>query len=485
MEALIVAINRHLEEAAVSKQQGLVHWWKVHESCMLVMPVVAKGVASGSVQFDVHRVMTDLAIPDMFAGVHPLLTGRCLWLSGKLVGHLSQEVFRRCLSGCVTGIGRDQHMLVRICAVMALHDFCCGLEEGLNLVEMVPYADGLLRGVVDLVKMDNDGIRIQVLEALAVLIPVAKETVSQECHHIVQLCAQVFIKCCNDPGVLSVLDEVFSSLARQPSCQEAILSDFASLAVKVLRPISETGVATGMVAAILDIWTNVILNFPSPLPLATVEVVFPSVVSAVLKVDDSAILQSGGDCLKAYLIRGVEQLGAWSTTMGENGLLLSVKIILHLLDPSLSEFSCSFLGPLVIVLIKQVGSVLGDHLETIVRSVLSKLHTVQSLTVTQSLLTVLFYLVHTQLESTLDFLEQVPDISGRSALEYVLILWVSKHDGFFGKWDTRLSSVGLSRMLLHYVETGDKRLVAIETEVEEVASESRGIMTRSMKKKGL
>jgi hypothetical protein len=174
---------------------------------------------------------------------------------------------------------------------MALHDFCCGLEEGLNLVEMVPYADGLLRGVVDLVKMDNDGIRIQVLEALAVLIPVAKETVSQECHHIVQLCAQVFIKCCNDPGVLSVLDEVFSSLARQPSCQEAILSDFASLAVKVLRPISETGVATGMVAAILDIWTNVILNFPSPLPLATVEVVFPSVVSAVLKVDDSAILQ--------------------------------------------------------------------------------------------------------------------------------------------------------------------------------------------------
>ena len=88
-----------------------------------------------------------------------------------------------------------------------------------------------------------------------------------------------------------MLDEVFSSLARQPSCQEAILSDFASLAVKVLRPISETGVATGMVAAILDIWTNVVLNFPSPLPLATVEVVFPSVVSAVLKVDDSAILQ--------------------------------------------------------------------------------------------------------------------------------------------------------------------------------------------------
>ena len=63
---------------------------------------------------------------------------------------------------CVTSYNDLHHFL----------SFCCGLEEGLNLVEMVPYADGLLRGVVDLVKMDNDGIRIQVLEALAVLIPV-------------------------------------------------------------------------------------------------------------------------------------------------------------------------------------------------------------------------------------------------------------------------------------------------------------------------
>ena len=117
---------------------------------------------------------------------------------------------------------------------------------------------------------------------------------------------------------------------------------------------------------------------------------------------------------------------------------------------------------------------LGDHLETIVRSILSKLHTVQSPTVVQSLLSVLFYLVHTQLESTLSFLEQVPDISGHSSLEYVLRLWVSRHDAFFGKWDTRLSSAGLCDLLLHYVATGDKRLVAIETEMEEVINESRG-----------
>ena len=41
--------------------------WKVHESCLLVIPLVAEGVASGHVQFDIHRVMTDLVIPNLMA----------------------------------------------------------------------------------------------------------------------------------------------------------------------------------------------------------------------------------------------------------------------------------------------------------------------------------------------------------------------------------------------------------------------------------
>ena len=89
---------------------------------------------------------------------------------------------------------------------------------------------------MELVKLDNDGIRIQVLEALTVIISVrthplgkghthwvrdtptglhpysylltppscvqvAKEAVGQESRHIVELCTQLFVKCChgNEP----------------------------------------------------------------------------------------------------------------------------------------------------------------------------------------------------------------------------------------------------------------------------------------------
>ena len=124
----------------------------------------------------------------------------------------------------------------------------------------------------------------------------------------------------------------------------------------------------------------------------------------------------------------------------------------------------------------QVGGLLGDHLESIVRSLLSKLHSVATFTVVQSLLMVLVYLMHTQLEATLSFLEQIPDVSGQSSMVFVLQEWTSRHPSFFGKWETRMSSLAMADLLSHYLATGDKRLVAIETVGEEVVKPSEGAL---------
>ena len=52
---------------------------------------------------------------------------------------------------------------------------------------------------------------------------------------------------------------------------------------------------------------------------------------------------------------------------------------------------------------------------------------VQTTIVLQSLITVFAHLSMTQLELVLSFLSQVPDPTGRSALEFVLIEWCDKH----------------------------------------------------------
>ena len=88
---------------------------------------------------------------------------------------------------------------------------------------------------------------------------------------------------------------------------------------------------------------------------------------------------------------------------------------------------------------------------------------------------VLVYLMHTQLEATLSFLEQIPDVSGQSSMVFVLQEWTSCHPSFFGKWETRMSSLAMTDLLSHYLSTRDKYLVAIETVSKEVVKPSEGM----------
>ena len=103
---------------------------------------------------------------------------------------------------------------------------------------------------------------------------------------------------------------------------------------------------------------------------------------------------------------------------GRSGLHYVVQVILHLLDPTRPEFSATFVGRLIITFVKkatgncqlikvswfiphththmQAGNALGEHLELLLRSVLSKMQSVQSGSVMQSLLVVFAYLIMTQ-----------------------------------------------------------------------------------------
>ena len=85
---------------------------------------------------------------------------------------------------------------------------------------------------------------------------------------------------------------------------------------------------------------------------------------------------------------------------------------------------------------------------------------------------VLVYLTHTQLEATLSFLEWIPDVNGQSdqaGTSGGSPPWCSccrsgpPHYLSFGKWETRMSSLAMANLLSHYVATGDKHLVVIET----------------------
>lgn len=93
--------------------------------------------------------------------------------------------------------------------------------------------------------------------------------------------------------------------------------------------------------------------------------------------------QSGGECLRAYISVSPDQVCCFTDSEGKSGLWYLVQVAGQLLNPTGSEFTATFVGRLVITLIQKTGDRLGEHLELLLKAVLSKLQGSQTLSVNQ------------------------------------------------------------------------------------------------------
>ena len=63
---------------------------------------------------------------------------------------------------------------------------------------------------------------------------------------------------------------------------------------------------------------TIVRNCPQPLPDALILQAFPTTVQCTLHSDDNGTLQSGGECLRAYVSRALNQLCQWHDSQGES-----------------------------------------------------------------------------------------------------------------------------------------------------------------------
>lgn len=196
--------------------------------------------------------------------------------------------------------------------------------------------------------------------------------------------------------------------------------------------------------------------------------------------DDHTVLQNGGECLRAFVAVSPAQVCEYMDANGGSGLSYIVQVACRLLDPHTSEFSATLIGKLITTLICKTGDKLGDQLEHLLRSVLSKLRSADTLTVVQSLVMVYAHLFNTQMDAALNFLDSVPGPTGQSALHFVMTEWVSRQQMFYGQFDRKVSFMALSKLLLHGIQTNDARLAAIQVKGDLISgAEGTKIITRS------
>lgn len=490
--SLAQTIERHLREAGEARAGGSPAWWKIHEATMLALgsaqEVIEQQIQARNVNFDIGNFLAGVVLADLNSPVPPFLLGRCLWVASKFPGHLPQGgALPAFLEAMVRGLQQDQPHPVRISAVRAIWGFCSHLkskgEEASSRQLLVPLLPALVDGLVHMAANFSQSSEILglILENLTVVLSCDPEFTASQEDKVAPLAIAIFLRYSSDPVITTLSQDIFKVLAAIPAASAPLQARLVPTLLSILSSPDSAGAQSGLKSTALDVLATLVRSAPLPLSDHLMQAAFPAIVAAVMHSDDNAVLQCGGECLRAYLAAAPDQVAALSDpATGTSGLQQIVAVAGYLLNPAGSEFAATFVGRLVTTLIQKAGpGRLGDSLDLLLKAVLSKLQRAETLSVIQSLVMVYAQLIHTELEAVLGFLSGVPGPTGQSALHFVMSEWVARQHLFYGAYETKVSLVALAKLLQYGVNNNDDRLNEITVRGDELFSENGGPRTRS------
>jgi len=485
-QKLCNAVARLKQKGEELKQQGDTHWWKYHEVCLLslgyIQPSICEKLESQEINAEFKVFLTEFLLASCSTTVSPFLLGQSFWASSRYASCQSEEALSQFLFGTVRSLQENSNPVLQVFAVKSLFGFCIYLKENNKVQLLHAHLEAIASSLIALATSFTDSVLAITLETLIIVVTVNPEFTSNlvQNSNLLPLTNALIIKYGADHHISPLIEEVIGKLVENPTCFQCVMEKTLPTLIGILEAPADK-VPSVLVPPTVDIITVILRSGPKPTHSEFVRQVFPLVVRKTMETDDDAMIQNGGECVRAFVSCSDEVL-TWHDGAGQSGLSYIIQVACKLLDPHSSESTALYVGKLVNTLVLKAGNILGDNLEIILRSVLSKLQKSEIFTVTQSLLMVFIQLLRHQIDATLEFLSAVPAPSGKSALHYILSEWCSKQPSFYGKYDLKVSCDALCKLLLHGVLQNDGRFEEIVVIGDEI--QGQGIVTRSKAKQG-
>ena len=490
---LLDAVKRHfLESNHVKIAQGSdKKWWKIQEACLFALGSLSESFVK--VVKDNRSPSSDLKslLDNVFLGIesntpsNTFFSGRCLWTAARFTPIMSPAVIDRFLALTVSAYSSPCHV-IKIFATKAVFSFSSHLKDMKQQQLMSPYLESIVDGLVSVGSQYHDDVLVLVLETMVIISTIDSEFTGSHEHKFSPLAVDSFLRNSGDPVMVMTCQDLFKELSKNAKCVSSLQSRLAPTLHSILDQQSNIAEESrkSLEPACLDILTSLVKW--SPLPLSDILMqLFPSTVNCVLRTEDNSTLENGGQCIRAYVSRSPEQI--MSSSQGSSMVL---DVCLHLLDPRVSE--SPFIGSLISTVIVKAGGLLGSsNIHLLLKSVVSKLVSSETLTVIQSLILVFAHLIHHDMKTVLDFLSSIPSPSSgsKSALEFILSLWLGRQHIFFGHYDRKVSILALGKLLEHSVmlitngsENNNLNLNTIMVPGDPIIEETEKIVTRSQTK---
>ncbi|XP_018022824.1 importin-9 [Hyalella azteca] len=510
---IVAAVERHIHKADEARSGGDICWWKLYEAVLFAVSVSAdcllKEVFCRRVTFNLDSFVEAVVKKSLDPSLPSYLCGKALYCGSELAMALDTATIDSLLHCLASALQLSSPPVVRVSAIRSVSGFCDlfngnkeswvqarlrsleGKEELASLAPpaafsckqsselLRPYLGAIVEGLVLLTTQSPSEMMALALERLLLLVGLDASLSSPYLSRVSSLCLAVFIKASHDPVLVSLVQDLLQELCTHPANNNAMQQKFFPTLVSLLNS-STDKVPSGVHAVALDMLTVLVRCCQNPdKDTLMMHATFPAVVNRTLHTDDLSAQQNGGECLRAFIAVAADHVVTWRDEEGRSGLDWVVDVCHELLSPSAPDAAAGFVGRLVTALIHHLSSQLGDGLHRLLRAVLSKLQSTETLMVVQNLTVVFAQLVHRQLEDVLDFLSSVPGPEGDSALSFVLTLWCAKQHAFYGGYERKVTVLALAKMLEHGVLTGDARLQAILVPGDQIISSEGGVRTRS------
>lgn len=453
-QALINAIKKHFMESNQAKSNPNNYWWwKIQESCLLAMGSIAPALMdtikqNGPLADEIRSILDHCS--SLTNDVSPFFAGRSLWTASIFASIMHTQAIDRFLQTTLSGL-INMSPIIKISALRATYNICVYLDST-NQVELIkPYLPQILDAAVAIVTQYSTEVLALVLQTIKIIITIDKQFAATVESKISPLAIATFLRHSCDPVLITGTQDIFRELCKNKDCIIPLQQRLIPTLIGILTPAQLNTAIQTLQPVAMDILTTIIRHTGTPLPNALINQCFPAAARCVLSThDDNSTMQNGGECIRAFVSKAVDQIAAFrEPESGKDGMSIVMQVCLHLLDPRVEETCAAFVGKLIYITIIKGSNFLGvDNTHLLLRSVLSKLQTSETLSVTQNLIMVFAHLINHHLQTVLDFLSSLPGPTGsQSALEFVLNQWLTRQHLFYGAYESKVSIMALCKLL--------------------------------------
>jgi len=464
-----------LEYVSQSQQEGVT--WQQKESAYYIVGAIAEAFDEAQMaKFNIQTFLESSVLNDLRSNSNPFLLGRALWFSGRFADKVRPEVLNAFLEATVAGLDKSQNHIVRVQAARAVYEFVDKIPDESQTV-LTPYMPKVLSSLLDISSTATTEVLCLILEVISECVRVNSTCLPSYSEQIVDLILALLQKYNSDPHVCSLVEELVGVVGEKVTAEKRAdyaglfnrLTPFLAQVLKTPEAEIESGnstVTNSYCSICLDIATRFVRSLPQPIPDLLLTDLYPVVIEKTLNSSDTQVIQNGGECVRGFFAAASSQICAMP-----GGMEAAERVILHLLEPNAPEFSASFAGRLVTLILLSAKS---SNLENILRAVLVKLNTANTLTVQQALLLVFARLASADTNGLVSFL------TNQNALQPLIQLWLEKQVEVFGAYERRVTVAGLCK-LVEFAVQGNMDLMNLQLrrKIEDVNS---GRTTRSKKK---